>query len=221
MKKGIAIIGATGGLGEAVALTLAKRVPVTIGYGSNHEKATALAEKIKRAGGMAETAQIDMRNGASVKAFLDGVASKWDGLEAIVSMTGPNVPLCPLVEVSEEDFKRIYETDVFGSFNILKHGSTLLKAGGGGAIVLCLTTAVLRTLELDGMSGGPKTAVAALIKQVAREMGPANVRINGIAPASHEAAVEAITAHSRDGRATLHVRKDGTTRIVLMDLNAN
>ena len=133
MKNGIAIIGATGGLGEAVARLIGKGRPVTIGYDSNQDKAKALAEEIRQAGGSAEIGQIDMRNGASVKAFLDGAASTWGGLEAIVSMTGPNVPLCPLVEVSEEDFKRIYETDVSGSFNILKHGSTLLKADGGGA----------------------------------------------------------------------------------------
>ena len=104
------------------------------------------------------------------------------GLEAIVSVTGPLIPLCPLVEVSEEDFKRIYETDVFGAFNILKSGSLALKESGGGAIVMTLTTAVLRTLELDGLSGGPKTAVSALIRQIALEMGRYNVRCNGVAP---------------------------------------
>lgn len=99
------------------------------------------------------------------------------------------IPLCPLGEVEEADFKRIYETDVFGSFNILKYGGAALKASGGGAIVLTLTTAVLRTLELDGMSGGPKTAVAALIKQTARELGHANVRVNGVAPGVIDAGI--------------------------------
>ena len=55
--------------------------------------------------------------------------------------------------------------------------------------MLCLTTAVLRTLELDAMSGGPKTAVAALIKQTAREMGAGNVRVNGIAPGLIDAGI--------------------------------
>ena len=55
--------------------------------------------------------------------------------------------------------------------------------------MLLLTTAVLRTLENDGMSGGPKTAVAALMKQVAREMGPDNIRCNGIAPGVIDAGI--------------------------------
>ena len=41
--KGIAILGATGGLGEAIATRLAKRVPISIGYGRNKDKAAALA----------------------------------------------------------------------------------------------------------------------------------------------------------------------------------
>jgi len=48
---------------------------------------------------------------------------------------------------------------------------------------------VLRTLEHDGMSCGPKTAVAALIKQTAREMGPYNVRCNGLALAVIDAGI--------------------------------
>jgi 3-oxoacyl-[acyl-carrier protein] reductase len=64
-----------------------------------------------------------------------------------------------------------------------------LKDTGGGSIVMFLTTAVLRTLENDGMSGCPKTAVGAMVRQVAREMGPHNVRCNGIAPAVIDAGI--------------------------------
>lgn len=189
VKKGIAIIGATGGLGEAISQAISKRAPVTLGYGRNRDKAQSLAESIRAAGGTAEAVQVDMREGASIKSFIDGAAERWKGLDAIVSVTGPLIPLCELTEVGDEDFKRIYETDVFGSFNILKHGGNALKTTGGGAIVLTLTTAVLRTLELDGMSGGPKTAVAALIKQAARELGRHNVRCNGVCPGVIDAGI--------------------------------
>ncbi len=186
---GIAILGATGGLGEAVVRRLAARAPVTIGFRTSEAKAQALAEEIRGAGGTADIAQVDIADGASVEAFLRTAAARWGGLAAIVSATGPAIPLCPLSEVSEADFRRIYEADVLGSFNVFRHGAQVLKDGGGGAIVAFLTTAVLRTLENDGMSGGPKTAVAALLKQTAREMGPANVRCNGVAPGVIDAGI--------------------------------
>lgn len=187
--KGIAIVGATGGLGSVIAPQLAKRAPLTIGYSRSQDKAAELVRNIEGAGGQAQALQVDMTQGESVRAFFEQASAKWGGLEAIVSSTGPAIPLRPMSQVSEDDFQRIYQTDVYGSFNVLRHGSALLAANGGGAMVLFVTTAVLRTLENDGMSGGPKTAVAGLIRQFAREAGADNVRCNGVAPGVIDAGI--------------------------------
>tara|TARA_R110002111_G_scaffold138985_2_gene204766 strand:+ start:393 stop:1142 length:750 start_codon:yes stop_codon:yes gene_type:complete len=186
---GIAILGGSGGLGTAIVRRIALRSPVTIGYGQSADKATALAAEINAAGGKAGVAPVDLCQRSSVAAFLQQAGEQCQGLDAIVSATGPAIPLCPLSEVSEEDFRRIYDTDVLGAFNVLTQGSQVLKAGGGGSMVMFLTTAVLRTLENDGMSGGPKTAVAGLLRQTAREMGPSNVRCNGVAPGVIDAGI--------------------------------
>jgi 3-oxoacyl-[acyl-carrier protein] reductase len=188
-RNGIAILGGSGGLGEVVTTRLAQRAPVTIGYRSNADKAAALAEAIAADGGSATTRQVDMTDGASVKAFLAGAEEDWGKLDAVVSATGPQIPLCALDAVKDDDFKRIFDTDVFGSFNVIRHASATLKASGGGSIVLFLTTAVLRTLEDDGMSGVPKTAVSALLRQAAREVGKDNVRLNGVAPGVIDAGI--------------------------------
>lgn len=186
---GIAIFGGSGGLGEAITRRLARRAPVTIGYHHNATRAAALVEEIKAGGGRAYAVSVNLTDGESVRAFIEEAARQWSGLEAIVSATGPAIPLKPLAEVTEADFRRIYDTDVLGSFNVLRHGAAQLASTGGGSMVLFLTTAVLRTLENDGMSGGPKTAVAALLKQTAREMGPRNVRCNGVAPGVIDAGI--------------------------------
>lgn len=181
-QNGIAILGGAGGLGAPATRRLARRAPVTIGYLSNVEKAEALAKEITESGGSAKTAQVDMTDSDSVKAFIARGVSDWGKLDAVVSVTGPAIPLCALAAVKDEDFKRIFDTDVYGSFNVIRHASDALKASGGGSIVLFLTTAILRTLEDDGMSGVPKMAVAGLMRQAAREVGQHNVRLNGVAP---------------------------------------
>jgi NAD(P)-dependent dehydrogenase (short-subunit alcohol dehydrogenase family) len=188
-RNGIAILGGSGGLGEAVTRRLARRAPVTIGYRTSAEKATALAEAITADGGAATTRQVDMTDGASVQAFVAGAVEDWGTLDAVVQATGPQIPLCALDAVKEDDFKRIFDTDVFGSFNVIRHASAALKASGGGSIVLFLTPAVLRTLEDDGLSGVPKTAVSALLRQAAREVGVDNVRLNGVAPGVIDAGI--------------------------------
>jgi NAD(P)-dependent dehydrogenase (short-subunit alcohol dehydrogenase family) len=187
--KCIAILGATGGLGEVVVALLAKRAPVVLGYSRHRDKAQTLAQQVRDVGGWAEAAQVDIRDSGSVANFIATAAGCHDGLAAIVSATGPAIPLKPLVDVDEGDFDRVYATDVRGAFNVIKHGTVALKAAGGGSLVMFLTTAVLRTLENDGMSGCPKAAVGAMIRQAAREMGPYNVRCNGIAPAVIDAGI--------------------------------
>lgn len=185
--KGVAVLGGSGGLGEASVLRLARHWPVTIGYFSNGEKAEKTAGEVVAAGGAAEAVRVDMSDSASVKAFIGSASAKWGGLRGVVSVTGPSVPLCPINEVDESDFTRIYGADVFGSFNVLKHGSKELERSGGGSIVMFLTTAVLRTLQNDGMSGCPKTALIGFVRQAARDLGSANIRCNGIAPGAIDA----------------------------------
>ncbi len=187
--KTIAILGATGGLGAAVVETLALRAPVYIGYARNRSKADELAATVAAAGGQAMVHQVDIREALSVAGFIAAAAGFADGLGAVVCATGPAIPLMPLTAVHDADFDRVYATDVRGAFNVLKHGGLALKAAGGGSIVMFLTTAVLRTLENDGMSGCPKSAVGALLRQMARELGPYNVRCNGIAPAVIDAGI--------------------------------
>lgn len=187
--SGIAIIGASGGLGAAITERVGRRASVTIGYHANREKASELADVINKGGGSATTGQVDMCDGASVQEFLTKASTDWDSLDAVVSATGPSIPLAPTNDVSDEDFQRIFDTDVFGSFNVIRHGTKVLSESGGGSIVLFLTTAVKRTLENDGMSGIPKTAVSGLMRQVAREVGGNNVRLNGVAPGVIDAGI--------------------------------
>jgi NAD(P)-dependent dehydrogenase (short-subunit alcohol dehydrogenase family) len=187
--SGIAILGGSGGLGQAVTRRLARRTPVTIGFKSNWQAAEKLAQEINDEGGQATNVEVDMTDSGSVAEFIQRTRDDWGGIDSIVQATGPAIPLCALADVSEEDFRRIFDTDVRGSFNVIKAGVPALAEGGGGSIVLFLTTAVKRTLENDGMSGIPKTAVGGLLRQAAREAGASNVRLNGVAPGVIDAGI--------------------------------
>ena len=60
MSDAAVVIGATGGLGEAVLLRLAAKRPVVIGYHRNKDKAAALLARITAGGGAAWTVQVDI-----------------------------------------------------------------------------------------------------------------------------------------------------------------
>lgn len=190
MSGVVAVVGGSGGLGEPICLKLAQEGrALLIGYLRNADKAAALVGRIENSGGTASCRAVDIRNPDDVEQFLAAADALPGGLVAVVNSVGPPIPLKPLVEVSPQDFHDIMETDVSGAFNLLTASARLFSQRGGGAIVQLLTTAVLRTLENDGMSGIPKTAIMGMVRQLAREVGQANVRVNAVAPGVIDAGI--------------------------------
>lgn len=190
MTGAVAVVGGTGGLGEAISLKLAEQGRfVLIGYFRGVDKAEALVTRIVSAGGEAICRAVDVRDPESVEAFLAAADEVGDGLQGVVNAVGPPIPLRPLAEISPAEFRDIMAIDVSGAFNLLTTAARLLAGRGGGSIVQLLTTAVLRTLENDGMSGIPKTAIMGIVRQLAREVGQVNVRVNGVAPGVIDAGI--------------------------------
>ena len=185
----VAIFGSSGGLGSGIAETLASHYRLTLGYHSNLDTVEALRERIVSAGGSAEAIVVDVRDPDSVVEFLDQATENSSRLRGVVNAVGPAIPLRPLIEVSPTEFESIMASDVFGSFNVLTESARRLARNEGGIIVQLLTTAVLRTLENDGMSGIPKTAAMGIVRQLAREVAKDNVRVNAIAPGVIDAGI--------------------------------
>lgn len=175
------VFGGSGRLGERVVRRLAEAGPLRFSYFGNERRAEELASALRREGRDVAAARIDIRDPAAVAQFLEE-ASKPDGLASVISANGAPFPVCPLYEVETADFRRIVDIDICGTFHLMKSATPLLAAGGGGSIVIFLTAAILRTARLDGMSSIPKTALMGMIRQLARDAGPLNVRVNGIAP---------------------------------------
>lgn len=186
----VAVVGGSGGLGEAICRDLAAGGwTVVVGYFSAEDKAAELVTEIEQSGGKATHLGVDVRDPAGVEEFLSAADARAGELQAVVNAVGPAIPLRPLVDITAEEFSDIMHTDVNGAFNLLTASTRRFAERGGGSVVQLLTTAVLRTLENDGLSGIPKTAIMGIVRQLAREAGQANVRINAVAPGVIDAGI--------------------------------
>ncbi|WP_209121195.1 SDR family NAD(P)-dependent oxidoreductase [Alkalihalobacillus sp. BA299] len=181
-QKRIAIFGGSGAQGGAISTKLAENAAITIAYRTNHEKAESTAKAIRDAGGKAEIGKVDITDPESVSSFFNLVKEQWGGIDSIVSATGTPFKIKKITDYDDDLFRSIIETDVIGTYNILKQGIPMLQQEGGGAIVLFLTNVISRTIEYDGMSTIPKMAVEGLLRMAAREYGPDGIRVNGVAP---------------------------------------
>jgi NAD(P)-dependent dehydrogenase (short-subunit alcohol dehydrogenase family) len=152
----VAVFGGSGRLGRLIVRRVAQDAPVRFTFLSQADAAAAFAAELRAQGRDVEAVRVDVRDAAEVAAFLRATAAVDGRLAGIVSANGNRFPVRPLQDVDEGDFRRIVEVDVFGNFHVLQAGTRLLAAQGGGAIVVLLTAAILRTATCDGMSSIPK-----------------------------------------------------------------
>ncbi|MGB0577898.1 MAG: SDR family NAD(P)-dependent oxidoreductase [Alphaproteobacteria bacterium] len=111
-------------------------------------------------------------------------------------------------DVSSEEFNRVLEVNVVGSFHIAKSAGEWMKENGGGAIVLTSSGSVQASGVGGGSGrGGPayvtsKAAIYGLNRSLARSLGPYGIRVNTVSPGATETPMIAeYTNASRDNAA--------------------
>lgn len=179
----VAVFGGSGRLGRVIVARLARAQRVRFSYHSQGDVATELAAKLRAQGCDVDTAQVDLRDSDAVERFVQDAAGIDGRLAGVVSASGNHFAVAPLHEISSAELRRVLDVDVMGSFHVLQSATRCMaRQAGGGAIVVLLTAAVMRTAIYDGMSAIPKAAVATMIRQLARDAGVHDVRCNGVAP---------------------------------------
>lgn len=180
--EGVALVfGGSGGIGRAVAKTLAEAgTDVAIAYRSKQDVAETVAEEIRAGGAKVSTHATDVTDADTVKATLDEVAAEHGRVHTIVFGAGPLVEQVFLNELTPELWHKAIDTETKGFFNVISAGLPHLKAGGGGSFVHMGSAGHMYYPPKDGLSVIPKAANEALVKGIAKEEGVYNVRANSV-----------------------------------------
>jgi 3-oxoacyl-[acyl-carrier protein] reductase len=87
-----------------------------------------------------------------------------------------------LADISDEDFRRVLEVNLFGPFYVIRAAAPLLKRTGGGAIVNVSSSAALLGVPMPLYYPASKAGVLGMTRASAAELAPFNIRVNAIAP---------------------------------------
>jgi len=181
------ITGASGGIGRAVALRLARDgIDVAAHYGGNRDRADSLVAEIAGFPGTAErpapravALQADIADEAEVARLVRRTEEELGGLDVVVHTAGI-MPLSSVVDTDVEVFDRLVATNVRGTFLMAREAARTVRPGG--ALVL-FSTSITR---LQSPGYGPyamsKGAVEALPLILARELAGRDVTVNAVAP---------------------------------------
>ena len=179
--KVVLVTGGTSGIGKATALAFARAGAKVVVSGRREREGAAVVQEIKKIGGDAAFVRTDIANDADVKSMVDFTVEKFGRLDIAFNNAGVEWK-GPLEGATEAEYRRIFDTNVWGVLNSMRHEIPVMLKNGGGAIVN--TSSVAGHAGLAGVSVyiASKHAVEGLTKAVALEFAKQNVRINAVAP---------------------------------------
>lgn len=180
--KTAVVIGGTGELCGAMAECLAGAGAEVILVGRNEQKAEARLEKIRAAGGSAYFVAVDVASRDSLESLLATVVEKSGQCDILVNGAGINSPT-PFLEVSEEEFDAIYETNAKAVFVACQvFGAWFLENGIEASIINVGSMSGIIPLSRVFSYSMSKAAVHNISKNLAREWATRGIRVNTIVP---------------------------------------
>jgi NAD(P)-dependent dehydrogenase (short-subunit alcohol dehydrogenase family) len=185
--KAILITGASRGIGRAVArLAGARGWSVGANFVGNAEAAARTVADVEAAGGRAVAIRGDVSVEADVAAMFDAAQAAFGPLDGFVNNAGIVAPSLPLVEMTAERLKRIFDINVYGAYLCAREAARRLstsRGGRGGAIVNVSSAAARLGSPFEYVDyAGSKGAMDTMTIGLAKELGPEGVRVNAVRP---------------------------------------
>jgi NAD(P)-dependent dehydrogenase (short-subunit alcohol dehydrogenase family) len=175
------VTGGTSGIGKATAIAFARAGAKVVLTGRREKEGTQVVAEIKKLGGDAAFVRADVAKDADVKAMIDFTVDKFGRLDIAFNNAGVEWK-GPLEQATEAEYRRVFDINVWGVLNSMRHEIPAMLKNGGGAIVNTSSVAGHVGLPQVSVYIASKHAVEGLTKSVALEFAKQNIRINAVAP---------------------------------------
>lgn len=179
-NKVVAVIGAGGGIGEAVARGAARQGARVFCLDVAAPPVSGTAERIRQTGGSAEAGVVDVTDAEQLDATLKYVAREAGRLDALVCTPGINVRK-KLLDYTEDEFDKVVRLNLKGTFNALRSAGAIMTVQGSGSIVIFSSIRSQVVEPGQSVYAATKAGIIQLVRGAACEFGPA-VRVNAIGP---------------------------------------
>jgi NADP-dependent 3-hydroxy acid dehydrogenase YdfG len=185
MKKlNIVITGASSGIGEAIALEMAKDKHNFFLTARNKDRLTKVAEKIDKLGCEVHFAVGDVGNSADVDLLHGFIKKAYDGkIDVLIANAGVGF-FGNLEELTEEHYDKQFDTNVKGVFLWLRKVLPGMKKQNSGQIIVISSNLGLKTGSRASLYAGTKHAVQAMVWCLRDELKGTNVKAATINPGS-------------------------------------
>ncbi|MEA3034927.1 MAG: hypothetical protein QOH04_686 [Sphingomonadales bacterium] len=175
------ITGADSGIGRAVAALFAREgADIAILYLCEHDDARKTREIVEQEGRRAITIAGDIGDKAFCEAAVKETVERLGGLDILINNAGEQHPDDDVRDITEEQLKRTFQTNIFGMFFITQAARPHLKRGS--AIVNCTSITMYKGSEQLLDYSSTKGAITAFTRSLSQNLVKDGIRVNGVAP---------------------------------------
>jgi len=182
LKDKVAIItGADSGIGKAVAIAFAKEgAKLVLSYLKEHEDAADTKTQVEKYEGECVLIAGDLRDKKHCEQVVLTAIEKFGKLDILINHAGEQYQTNSLEDVSEEQLKHVFETNVYSMFYLTQAALKYMKEGAS----------IVNTVSVVAYKGNPflldysatKGANLAFTRALAASLAEKNIRVNGVAP---------------------------------------
>jgi dehydrogenase/reductase SDR family protein 4 len=176
------ITGSTRGIGKSIAEELA-RAGARVVVSSRKSEACEAVRKEFEAQGFEVLAQpCNVSRKEEVKALVDATVAKWGRIDIAIANAAVNPYYGPLTEITDEAFDKVFNNNVKSVLWLAAMTLPGMAKNGGGCFITVGSIGGIIANTVIGAYGMSKAADHHLVRNLAAEWGPKNVRVNAIAP---------------------------------------
>ncbi len=181
-NKTALVTGASRNIGQTTAVTLAEHgANVGITAQSNEDGCIETADRVEDTGSTASYALGDLGNPEDISQVVSSIRDDLGPIDILVN----NATIRPsksFFDIETADIDTVQDINFRGMFLMTQAAARDMKQTGNGAIVNLLGTLVYLGTNNRSHSFGSKLAIEGMVRQLASELGPLGIRVNGVSP---------------------------------------
>jgi 7-alpha-hydroxysteroid dehydrogenase len=174
------VTGAGAGIGKGIAEVFAGAGAAVVVSDLKQETADAVAAGIVERGGKAVGLACNVTKEEDLQAAVQAALDNFGGLTILINNAGGGGP--KPFDMPMDDFRWAYELNVFAPFRLTQLAVPHIEKAGGGAVLNISSMSAENKNQRMASYGSSKAAISHLTRNIAYDLGPKNIRVNGIAP---------------------------------------
>jgi len=176
------VTGASRGIGEAVAVTLADYGAHCILVSRKADALKTVADKIASRGGRADVMACHVGDLKQIEELFSGIRQRFGTLNILINNAATNPYFGEMLGADEGVWNKTFDVNLKGPFFMIQHAAKLMAEAGGGAIVNVSSINGVKPALFQGVYSITKAGIISMTKAYAKELAGKNIRVNALLP---------------------------------------